>query len=121
MSEQKVVPCVWIPCSCNALDACDQCGGKGGNFERSNEPEYVSEYNKRFTELRDAHGQRCPDCGDWLICTSDHYGGGSHYWGLVCGKCVVRFEYGTYDFELRTWPLEGKGRAVAKYGQTQEV
>jgi hypothetical protein len=48
-----------------------------------------------------SHKQDCPDCKVRLTCCEDYYGGGSHYWRLVCQDCHRFFSYGTYDLELR--------------------
>ena len=32
MENTNTVPCVWVACSCNALDSCNKCGGAGGKY-----------------------------------------------------------------------------------------
>ncbi len=81
------------------------------------EKKFLQEQEKEFTDVKDQHFQRCHRCNKPLVVLSDHYGAGSHYWSLVCGYCMVRFTYDTYEFKLRTWPLEGRGQTVARYGK----
>lgn len=79
--------------------------------------DFQKELSIRFTDVRDNHYQRCHQCNDALITLRDYYGGGSHYWVLVCGKCVIRFVYDTYRFALETWPAEGKSTMVKRWGK----
>lgn len=73
-----------------------------------------------FTKEKDKHFQRCHECNRPLLTASDHYGAGSHYWLLVCGECVIRFVYDTYEFKLITFPKKGKGKVVARWGKKDE-
>lgn len=84
------------------------------------EKEFRQELSELFTDVKDSHFQRCHLCNSPLITLSDHYGAGSHYWVLACGDCVIRFVYDTYEFKLRTWPKEGQGQTVARWGKTEK-
>lgn len=80
------------------------------------EKEFLKESAVLFTNAKNAHFQRCHVCESPLVTLSDHYGAGSHYWILACSKCFIRFTYDTYEFKLRTYPIEGDGRTVARWG-----
>jgi hypothetical protein len=69
-----------------------------------------------FTNAKDAHFQKCHLCERTLTTLEDYMGAGSHYWILACAKCFIRFTYDTYEFKLRTYPKEGEGRTVARWG-----
>ena len=59
----------------------------------------------RFTDCKDKHrAGPCPKCDVSLRVAEDHYGGGSHYWTLVCDRCDTRYIWDTYRFELEEWP-----------------
>lgn len=59
-----------------------------------------------FTEHADLHGKACPQCARPLVSLSDHFGGGSHYWSLVCHSCWTWFYYDTHRFKLEPRKLE---------------
>ena len=80
------------------------------------EKEFLKESAGLFTDAKNAHFQRCHVCERTLTTLEDYYGAGSHYWILACGKCFIRFTYDTYEFKLRTYPKEGEGRTVARWG-----
>jgi len=80
------------------------------------EKEFLKEDSGHFTNAKNAHYQRCHICERPLTTLEDYYGAGSHYWILACGKCFIRFTYDTYEFKLRTYPIEGDGRTVARWG-----
>jgi ssDNA-binding Zn-finger/Zn-ribbon topoisomerase 1 len=81
------------------------------------EKKFLEEQEENFTDVKEQHFQRCHQCNKPLLVVKDHYGGGSHYWTLVCGECMIRFVYDTYEFKLCTWPKEGRGETVARWGQ----
>ena len=80
------------------------------------EKEFRQELEELFTDAKNNHYQRCPLCNSPLVTLGDHYGAGSHYWTLACSKCFIRFTYDSYEFKLRTYPKEGVGRTVARWG-----
>ena len=80
------------------------------------EKDFLQESGGFFTSAKNAHFQRCHLCDRPLVTLEDYRGAGSHYWTLACGKCFIRFVYDTYEFKLRTWPKEGEGRTVARWG-----
>ena len=81
---------------------------------------FRKEQERMFTDVKDKHFQRCHKCNKPLLTVRDHYGGGSHYWTLVCGDCVIRFTYDTYEFKLQTFPKKGTGEVVARWGKKDE-
>ncbi len=78
---------------------------------------FQQEQTAKFTEDKDNHFQRCHKCNRPLLTVRDHYGAGSHYWTLMCGDCLIRFTYDTYGFKLITFPKEGTGYLVARWGR----
>ena len=57
----RAVPCIWVPCSCNAFDACDRCGGRGGHYA----PEGIKDDQARETLLTRLKRCGCPSRKVW--------------------------------------------------------
>jgi hypothetical protein len=66
--------------------------------------EFCMEGHEGVTRERDAYPQDCPDDATRMLCVSDHYGGGSHYWVHWCPACGKRYTFDSYAFTLRAWP-----------------
>ena len=58
-------------------------------------------YDERFTIYKDSHNKKCPSCNKDFKCLTDSYGGGSHYWTLMCDNCDEIYDYGNHDSKLR--------------------
>lgn len=60
----------------------------------------------RLTDCsRNEYRKSCHECNKELVTIADHYGGGSHYWVMVCPSCGQGYSFDSCEFKTEKMEL----------------